>query len=380
MDFKLSKEQRLLQKTVKEFVNKEIEPEAAQTDRSGCLSDGLIKKMVEIHLPGMMVPQQYGGNGSGLMDCALSIEQLSYSGCGAWWYVAFTNSLPDCIATYGTRDQKERYLAPVVHGEMVPSIQFTEDHTGSDPDMLQTRALPDDSGYTVNGMKRFSTFGARPGYAVLYTRDETEKCTAFVMEKLGPGYSTSTPYELMGSGGMEAVDVFLDNVRLPESSMLGNKGEGFGILLYWIAVEKILQCAACVGIAQAALDEAVRYAGKRMVRGKPQHRLQGIRFMMAEMYAKLQPCRWITYRTAFLKDTEDATWINEAAAAKLFVVPAAMEIVDTARKIHGAYGYTKESKIERLYRAVAGASAIAVSLEVNRSIVANALIKSRRRK
>ncbi len=377
MDFKLSKEQRLLQKTVKEFVDKEIEPAAAQTDRTGYLSEALIKKMAAIQLPGMMVPTQYGGNGSSLLDCVLSIEQLSSSGCGAWWYVAFTNSLPECIATFGTREQKEKYLPPVVHGKSVPSIQFTEEATGSDPDSLQTRAIPDDKAYTVNGTKRFSTFGARPGFAVLYTRDEAEKCTAFVMEKPGPGYSTSSRYELMGSGGMEAVDVYLDSVRLPADSILGNKGEGFAILLYWIAIEKILQCAACAGIAQAAVDEALRYAENRTVRGKPQHRLQGIRFMLADMYARLQACRWITYRAAFLKDAGDSTWISETAAAKLFVVPAAMEIVDTARKIHGAYGYTKEYKIERLYRAVAGASAIAGSLEVNRSIVASALIKSK---
>lgn len=379
MDFKLSKSQIFLQKTVKEFAGKEIEPVAAQTDGQGYLSDTMIKKMVDIHLPGMMLPERYGGNGSSLLDCALAIEQLSYSGCGAWWYVAFTNSLPDCIFTFGTRRQKEKFLAPVVEGAMVPSIQFTEEDTGSDPGMLQTRAFAHGNGYSVNGVKRFSTFGDRPGFAVLYTRDEDEKCTAFVMEKMVPGYSTSTRYELMGSGGMEAVDVYLDNVHLPEDSILGDKGDGFAILLYWIAIEKILQCAACVGISQAAVDEAVHYAENRIVRGKPQHRLQGVRFMLAEMYAKLQPCRWITYRTAFMKDSKDSTWISEAAAAKLFVVQATMEIVDTARRIHGAYGYTKEYKIERLYRAIAGASAIAGSLEVNRSIVASALIKTRGR-
>ncbi|WP_024333763.1 acyl-CoA dehydrogenase family protein [Desulfotignum balticum] len=375
MDFNLSKEQLILKKSIKEFVRREVEPVAEQTDRNGYLPDELIQKMVALHLPGMIVSQDYGGSGSTLFDCALAIEELSYSGCGAWWYAAFTNSLLDCISTYGTKRQKSKYLPSVIKGKQIPSIQFTEDQTGADPRMLQTRAVPDNNGHIVNGMKRFSTFGSRPGNAILYALDQNEICTAFVMEKLAPGYSCSNQYELMGSGGIEAVDVYLDNVRLPEDSVLESSGEGFAILLYWIAIEKILQNAACVGIAQAAMDEAISYSASRALRTGPQHRLQGVQFMIAEMYARLQACRWVTYHAAFRKDVNDPAWVREAAASKIFVVQAAMEIVDTSRKIHGAYGYTKAYKVERLYRAIAGASAIAGSLEVNRSVVANALIR-----
>ena len=173
---------------------------------------------------------------------------------------------------------------------------------------------------------------------------------------------------------MEAVDVVLDNFEVSKEALLGEKGNGFNILLYWIAIEKIEQSAAAVGIGQAALDEAIKYSKTRVIRGKPISQMQGIRWMLAEMEAKIQSARWMTYRAAFLQDNQDENWMAEAATTKIHVIPAMMEVVELSRRIHGAYGYTKDFKIERLYRAIAGASAIAVSLEINKSIVAGSLL------
>ncbi len=375
MEFDFTQEQLLLQQSLREFTKHEIEPLAARIDSRGMLPDELLGKMAEINLPGMIFPPEFGGSGASTLNCILAIEQISYSGTGAWWLAAFTNSIPDCIVRFGTDDQKKKYLRPVCEGDVYPSIQFTEENTGSDPEALITTAVPDGNHYVINGMKRFSTFGARPGYAILYAKDETEKCSAFIVEKDTKGYSTSKNYDLSGGGGVETADVFLENLMVPEENLLGVKGQGLRILLYWIAYEKIQQCAACLGIAQAALDEARKYAKSRIVRGKPMAKLMSIRSMLADMYSRLQAARWLTYRTAFLKDSDAPGWKTEAAAVKLFVVPAVMEIVEMARQIHGAYGYTKEFKIERLNRAIAGASVIAVSLEINRSIVSAPLIK-----
>jgi alkylation response protein AidB-like acyl-CoA dehydrogenase len=173
----------------------------------------------------------------------------------------------------------------------------------------------------------------------------------------------------MGGGGMEAVDVYLKDVHIHKDNMLGAKGKGFNILLYWIASEKIEQCSANVGMAQAALDEAIKYTNSRLSRGKPISQMQGIRWMLADMQCKLEAARWTTYRAAFLHDQQAANWMNEAAAAKLFVIPTTIEIIETARRIHGAYGYTKDFKIERLCRAAAGATGIATSMEINKTIV-----------
>jgi alkylation response protein AidB-like acyl-CoA dehydrogenase len=374
MNFDLTEEHQILQRTVREFTKKEIDPAAAEIDKQNRVPDSLIKKMADLKLLGLTLPEEYGGAGLGCLDALLAIEQLSYSGTGAWWLVAFNNSIPGSVLTFGTREQKQRYLPPVCSGDVYASIQFTEPDTGSDPKALTTRAVLEENHYCINGIKRFSTFGARAGFAVLYAGDESGRCTALLVDKNVEGYSTGPAYELMGSGGIEAVDVCYENCRVPEENLLGVPGKGMDILLRWIAEEKIQQCGACLGMANAALDEAIAYSKSRNSRTGPLSDMQGIRWMMAEMRSKLNAIRWVAYRAAVLKDKNAPGWMTEAATAKLFIVPAAMEIVEMSRKIHGAYGYTKEFKIERLYRAIAGASAIAVSLEINRSITAASLL------
>jgi len=375
MDFNLTEDQQMLQTMVREFTEREIEPIADQLDREGRLPDDLIKKFAEIGLLGMTVPKKYGGTEAGNLSCLLAIEQLAYSGTGAWWLVGFNNSVPESIAHFGSEEIKEKYLRPFCDGTAYASIQFTEEETGSDPTMLTTTCVLDGDSYVINGMKRFSTFGAREGYAVTYTKDEEGNCTAFVIEKKGKGYTAPKTWELMGGGGMESVDVYFENFRVPKENLLGKKGEGIEVLLFWIAAEKLEQCAVSTGIAQAALDEAIKYVKARMSRGRPISGMQGIRWMLADMQAKIEACRWLTYRTAFIQDQEAPDWQTEAATAKLFVVPTAMEVVEMSRRLHGAYGYTKEFKIEKLYRAIAGCTAIAVSLEINRSIVGSSLVR-----
>jgi butyryl-CoA dehydrogenase len=375
MDFELTEEQAMLQKTVKQFSNFEIEPIAAQIDQAGKLPDDLIMKMASLGLFGMSVPKEYGGSEVGDLCCAIACEKMAYSGTGAWWLLAFNNSIPETIAHFGSQYIKKQFLKPLCYGADYASIQFTEADTGSDPKALITRVKIAENGYLVNGMKRFSTFGARPGYSLLFAKDEDENCSAFVIQKGLPGYNVAKLWDLMGGGGIETADIDFEDMQVPEENLLGKKGQGFDILLYWIAIEKIQQCAASVGIAQAALDEAIKFAKSRLNRGKPIADMQGIRWQFAEMYSKLQAARWLTYRVAYLKDTNNKDWMTEAAAAKIMVVPATMEIVEMARRVHGAYGYTKEMKIERLYRAIAGASAIAVSLEINKSIVGGSLVR-----
>ena len=375
MDFNLTEGQLAIQRLAREFTSKKIEPIADQLDREGRLPDDLIKKCAQIGLLGMTVPQKYGGTGAGNLSCILAIEQLAYSGTGAWWLVGFNNSIPQSIAHFGSEEIKEKYLRPFCIGTAYASIQFTEEETGSDPDSLITTAKPEGDSYIINGIKRFSTFGAREGYAVTYTKDEEGNCTAFVIEKKGKGYSAPKIWDLMGGGGIEAADVHFENFRVPKENLLGKKGKGMEVLLFWIASEKVEQCAASVGIAQAALDEAIQYVKTRRSRGGPISDMQGIRWALADMQAKIEACRWLTYKTAFAEDQEAPNWQTEAASAKLFVAPTAMEIVEMSRRLHGAYGYTKEFKIERLYRAIAGSPAIAVSLEINRSIVGGSLVR-----
>lgn len=375
MDFQLSEEQRLFQKSVRKFTEREIEPIATQIDEEERLPDGLIKKMSDLGLFGIALPKKYGGGDGTHLDAILACEQIAYSGTGAWWLSAFHNSIPDSIAQFGSEEIKGGYLKPLCDGSAYASIQFTEENTGSNPQALLTTAVLKGDFYVINGMKRFSTFGDRDGYAVLYAKDETGRCSAFAIEKNVEGYKTTKRWKLMGGGGIEAVDIYFENMRVPRENLLGEKGKGFDILSFWIAAEKVEQCSACVGMAQAALDEAVKYAKSRMVREKPMSGMQGIQWMLAEMHSKIEAARWLTYRIAFLQDQKVPEWMKEAAVAKVFVMPAALEVVEMARRIHGAYGYSKEFKIERIYRAAAGATGIATSLEINKSIVGSWLAK-----
>ena len=365
----------MLQKTVKKFTDQEINPIAVNMDQQGRLPDDLIGKIANLGLLGMTLPKKYGGSDAGNIDVILAIEQLACSGTPAWWLVGFGNSIPASINHFGSEEIKQKCLPLFCSGKAYPSIQFTEEEQGSDPKALITTSKPDGKYYVINGMKRFSTFGGRNGYAVLYTKDETSACTAFVIEKNKNGYNAQKTWDLMGSGGIESSDVYFDDMKVPAGNLLGEKGKGFDILLYWIALEKVEQCAASIGIAQAALDEAVAYTKTRKSKGKPVSDMQGIRWMLADMHASLEAARWLTYRAAFLQDTGDSEWQTAAATAKLFVVPATIDVVEKARRLHGGYGYAKEFKIERLCRAIYGATGIATTLEMNRSIVGGWLTK-----
>jgi len=378
MNFNYTEGQLALKKAVANFSENEIEPVAKYLDNGEKLPDDLIKKFADLGLLGMTIPEKHGGANLDNLGCVIALEQLAYSGTGAWWLVAFNNSIPESIYHFGSPEQHKKYLPQFCNGSAYASIQFTEDDTGSDPANLKTTVKLEADNYVINGTKRFSTFGARDGYAVIYAKDDSGKCSAFIIKKNVEGYSVSKTWELMGAGGVEAVDVSLNSLKVPKQDLLWEKGEGFKVLLYWIATEKIEQSAAAVGIGQAALDEAIKYANSRIAQKKPISDMQGIRWMLAEMKAKVESARLMTYRAAFLQDQQDVNWMMEAATVKIYVIPAMMEVVEMSRRIHGAYGYTKEFKIERLYRAIAGASAIAVSLEINKSIVGSSLLKTQR--
>lgn len=375
MDFNLTEDQLILQKMVREFTEREIEPIAAQLDREGRLPDDLIKKYAQVGLLGMTVPKEYDGNEAGGFAHLLAIEQLAYAGSPAWWPVAFNNSLPETICHWGTPEQRERFVKGQFDGTKLFSSQFTEADTGSDPTALITTSRPDGDYYMINGMKRFSTFGARNGNAIVWTKDETGGCTCFIVEKHAPGYTASKIWELMGGGGIEPADVYYEDYRVHKDQVLGEKGKGFNVLLYWIAIEKLEGCIVAVALAQAALDEAITYTKNRIVRGKPMSAMQGIRWELADMHAKIEACRWLTYRTAHLHEQNLPDFQTEASATKIFVQPIITEVIAKALRLHGGYGYTKDFKVERLYRAQPGNIVISVSLEINKSIVGAALVR-----
>lgn len=375
MDFKLSREEEMIQRAAREFSRKAVEPVSAQLDQAGSVPDDMLKELAELGFFGMTVPKALGGTDAGDFASVLVIEELAYSGCPVWWPVAFNNSLPQTICRFGTKAQKEKYVKGCLGGDQVFSIQFTEPQTGSDPGALTTTAWQENETFILNGHKRFSTFGARKGYALAWANVEGRGCTCFIVEKLSPGYSAPKIWDLVGSGGVEAADVFYDDLMVSEDQVLGEVGKGFEILLYWIAIEKIQGCIAALALGRAALDETVKYTKERVVAGAPMASMQGIRFELAEIYANIEACRWLTYRTVHLLADDPKAFQKEAAACKISVQPLISSVIDTAFRIQGAYAYTKDYKIERLYRAQLGNAVISTSFEINKAIVAASLLK-----
>jgi alkylation response protein AidB-like acyl-CoA dehydrogenase len=200
MNYDLSEDQLFLKKTLREFTDREVEPIAGQIDREGQLPNDPSKKMGQMGLLGMTIPERYGGGEADHVSAVLVCEQVAYSGTGAWCLTAFNNSIPESIACFGSEGIKEKYLRPLCNGTAYASIQFTEESTGSNPKALVTKAIPDGKFYVINGMKRFSTFGGRDGYSVLYAEDETDRCSAFVIEKNVKGYSMTKKMGVNGWG------------------------------------------------------------------------------------------------------------------------------------------------------------------------------------
>jgi len=372
MDFTLSGESKMMAKAARDFAEQEIEPIAAQIEEENALPDNILKKFAKARMLGLMVPKEYGGIGSNALNTIIIIEELAKSASAAFYAMAMNNSVAETIYLWGSEDLRKRVIPPLCDGSSFATTAFTEPGTGSDPRAITTTAKPDGDYYVLNGTKRFITNGGKKGYGIFYAKDETEKVTAFIVDKSSEGYTWSRPWVLMGLGGQGLVDVFLKDVKVPKKDMLGEKGQGFNILLRWIAGERIEQMAFMVGMGQACLDESLKYAKERMVRGKPMTAMQGFQWMLAEMHASIEACRWWTYRVAAKQDEGDAIAVD-SAALKLFVVPIIQEVARKALQIHGSYGYCKDYKIEKLYRTIAHAGVTASSIELQKTIVGSAL-------
>lgn len=372
MDFTLSGESKMMAKAARDFAEQEIEPIAAQIEEENALPDDILEKFAKARMLGLMVPKEYGGIGSSALNTIIIIEELAKSACAAFYAMAMNNSVAESIYLWGSEDLRKRFIPPLCDGSSFATTAFTEPGTGSDPRAITTTAKPDGDHYVLNGTKRFITNGAKKGYGIFYAKDETEKVTAFIVDKSSEGYTCSKPWVLMGLGGQGLVDVFLKDVKVPTKDMLGEKGQGFQILLRWIAGERIEQMAFMVGMGQACLDESIKYTKERMVRGKPMTAMQGFQWMLAEMHASIEACRWWTYRVAAKQDEGEAIAVD-SAALKLFVVPTIQEVARKALQIHGSYGYCKDYKVEKLYRTIAHAGVTASSTELQKTIVGSTL-------
>lgn len=379
MDYKLSPVNRMVVKAARDFCEREVKRIDDYMTKNGGYPPDLLKTFAQARMLGLTVPQEYGGVGSTNLNTALIMEELGKKATTCWLPMGMNNSVSETIYHWGTEELRKKFIPGMCDGSSWATTAFTEPGTGSDARALTTTAVPDGDGFILNGTKRFISMGNKPGYGIFYAKEaalkgEKKEVSAFIVDKSSTGYSTSAHYELMGFDGADTCDVFLKNVRVPRSHVLGKPGEGLTILLRWIAGERIQQAAYMVGLGQAALEESVEYCKKRVVAGRPLGDMQGFSWMLAEMKARVEACRLMTWRAACAQDEGEPIEVV-SSELKLFTVPTIQEVVRMGLQIHGSYGYSKEYKIERIYRNAAAAGVMASSTEINKTIAGRTILK-----
>lgn len=369
----------LVRKLAQGFAEKELEPIAAEVDKTGEFPQEVLDKMAKAQFYGITMPKKYGGAEADYRSYVIIMEEIARKSGVASIYMSSPNSLmgsPFILA--GTEEQREKYLVPMINGSKAFAFGLTEPGAGSDAGAVQTTAVEDGDYYILNGRKTFITGAPMADYTVVFAKTDMAKgtrgITTFVVDMTLPGVSTGKPEDKMGMIGCPTSDVILENVRVHKSDMLGEINKGFSTAMKTLDIGRLGVAAQAVGIAQAAMDEAIQYAKERKQFGRPIANFQGIQFMLAEMETKLNAARLLVYNAAYKKDIgEDAS--KDASMAKLFAAESAEEIVNDALQIHGGYGYIKDYTIERLYRDVRVISIYEGTSEVQKMVIASQLLK-----
>ena len=371
MDFNFTEQEEMIQMRARDFANKLVKPRAAEIDRSGEWPSDLVPEMAKAGFFGLQLPTEYEGAGAGYKCYALAVEQISQASMAVAAIIAINALSEEAIYRYGSEEQKQKFLKPLAKGEYTAMFAFTEAATGTDPKMIVTTARPSGNYYILNGDKTFSSLAPGAGVAVIYTKDEIGKVSAFIVNPSSKGFIISKPLETMGLRGSGTCQFSLNDVFVPQENLLGD--EGYDILISSINVGQLGICAEAVGTAQAALEMSLDYAKKHPVRGKSMLQLPTIQSYIGEMASKIEAARWLTYRVAALKD-EGKSIRKDVAMAKLVASQAAVDVTNMAMQIHGSYGYTKDLEIERLYRDAKVTQIYEVVSEIQRTIVATSLV------
>jgi butyryl-CoA dehydrogenase len=374
MDFNLTEQEKMLQNLAKDFAEKEVKPKAAEIDRSNEFPLALSKRIGELGFQGLPYPEKYGGSGAGYLSFALALEQVCKASVSVGAIMSVNTVPEEGIYRFGTEKQKQRLLVPLAKGTKLAGIGFTEPDTGSDPTLITTTAKRTDKGWVINGQKMFMSLAPVLDYVLLFARNESNTINAFIVEGKAPGFGVQEVLDVMGMRGFDTSIVNLDNVFVPEENLIGNPGEGFSILLEAISIERMAVAVQAVSIAQAALELSIDYAKQRKAQGKPIARMQSVQQELAEMAARTEAARWMTYKTAFLRDQGQSIQYD-GSLAKIFASSVAVEVTRMAMQIHGSFGAIKTLPIERLYRDAKITEMYVGTTEVHRSIVANKLIR-----
>lgn len=361
------------------FAEKSLMPAAAQIDKTGVFPQSLIDEMANMGFFGIKIPEAYGGIGMDVRTYVSVMEEIARGSAVATSYLSGANSLASApIILAGTEEQKQKYLPGIADNSAYMAFALTEPNAGSDAAGMTTKAVEDGDSYILNGRKCFITGAPIAKYCVVFAKTDPDKgskgITSFIVDMGAPGVSVGKHEEKMGQLGLDCCDVVLEDVRVPKSDILGEVDKGFITAMKTLSVGRCGVAAQGLGIAQAAIDCAVKHIKERKQFGKPLAAFQGLQFMLAEMETKLNAARLLVYHAAYMLDNQqDAT--KAASMAKYYATEAAVDIVGQALQMHGGYGYSKEYVIERLYRDVRVLTLYEGTSQVQQMVIAGSMLK-----
>lgn len=379
MDFKLTEEQELLRKSVREFAEQYLEPIAGELDEESRYPAEIVAKLAEMDWMGIPYPQEYGGAGADYLSYVITVEEISRS-CASTGVILSAHTSLACgpIYQYGTEEQKQKYLVPLCKGEKLGAFCLTEPGAGTDAGAGTTTAVLDGNEYVLNGTKTFITNGPVADIFIVFAKTDKTKGTrgisAFIVPKDAPGLKVGKHENKMGIRASQTSEIIFKDCRIPKENLLGEEGKGFRIAMETLDGGRIGIAAQALGIAQAALDEAIKYSKERVQFGKPICSNQAIQWMIANMATDIQAARFLTYYAAWCKDN-GLPYTKEAAMAKLFAAETASRHTSKAVQIHGGYGYIKGYKVERLMRDAKITEIYEGTSEVQRMVIAGNLLR-----
>ena len=388
MDFTLSKEHAMARALFREFAEKEVKPLAIEVDETEVFPRETVEKMAKAGFMGIPVPKEYGGQGCDILTYAMCVEELAKV-CGTTAVIvsAHTSLCCDPILTFGTEDQKKKYLPDLASGKKIGAFGLTEPGAGTDAQGQQTKAVLDGDEWVLNGSKIFITNGKEADVYVIFAITGmvekrgrmTKEISAFIVEKGTPGFSFGTKEKKMGIRGSSTYELIFTDCRIPKENMLGAQGKGFGIAMHTLDGGRIGIAAQALGLGEGALERTIAYVKERKQFGRAIGQFQNTQFQLADMATKAQAAQFMVYKAACTKDqyTKDhkTSYNVEAAMAKLYAAEMAMEVTTKAVQLHGGYGYTREYEVERMMRDAKITEIYEGTSEVQRMVISANLLK-----
>lgn len=378
MDFDLTEDQKLIQEMIRDFSRNEIAQQVKSLEDKREFPADLFNKLGELGVTGMTIPSEYGGTPVDEVSLLLTIEEISRALPSLAVILSVHCSL-FCypIAAFGTERQKKAYLPRAANGQLIGAFSLTEPGAGSDATNLKTKAVKDGQSYILNGTKSWVTTGGNAQAFVLFamTEEAQSKLSAFIVERDFPGFHVSKIEEKLGLHSSPTAELTLMDCRVPAENLLGQEGKGAAIAFRCLDHSRIGIAAQSVGLAQRALEAAATYAKQREAFGRKISEFQAIQFMIADIATEIEAARLLTLRSAVLYD-KGKPFNKESAMAKLYASEAANRIVYKALQIHGGYGYSKEFKIEQLYRDARALTIYEGTSEIQRLVIARHLLSN----